>query len=57
MMRKAFMDTLASTDMLADVQKARLGVDPASGDELQKIVDRLFSLKPAVANRLKETLK
>jgi hypothetical protein len=43
--------------MLADVQKARLGVDPASGDELQKIVDRLFSLKPAVANRLKETLK
>jgi hypothetical protein len=57
MMRKAFMDTLASADMLADVQKARLGVDPASGDELQKIVDRLFSLKPAVANRLKETLK
>jgi tripartite-type tricarboxylate transporter receptor subunit TctC len=57
MMRNAFMDTLASADMLADVQKARLGVDPASGDELQKIVDRLFSLNPAVANRLKETLK
>src|SRR5574341_2065004 len=37
MMRKAFMDTLASADMLADVQKARLGVDAASGDELQKI--------------------
>ena len=31
--------------------------DPASGEELKKIVDRLFALPPAVANRLKETLK
>jgi hypothetical protein len=57
LLRKAFLDTLASADMLADVQKARLRVDPATGEELQKIVDRLFSLKPSVANRLKETLK
>jgi tripartite-type tricarboxylate transporter receptor subunit TctC len=57
LMRKAFLDTLASADMLADVQKARLAADPATGEELQKIVERLFSLNPAVANRLKETLK
>lgn len=29
----------------------------AGGEELHKIVDRLFSLKPAVATRLKEVLK
>jgi hypothetical protein len=48
---------LVSPDFLADVQRARLNVDPASGEELQKTVDRLFTLTPAVANRLKEILK
>lgn len=57
LLRKAFIDTLASQDMLADIQRARLVADPATGEELKKIVDRLFALPPAVANRLKETLK
>ena len=57
LLRKAFADTLMSTDFLADVQRARLNVDPASGEELQKTVDRLFKLTPTVANRLKEILK
>jgi tripartite-type tricarboxylate transporter receptor subunit TctC len=57
LLRKAFIDTLASQDMLADMQRARLAADPATGEELKKIVDRLFALPPAVANRLKETLK
>jgi tripartite-type tricarboxylate transporter receptor subunit TctC len=57
LLRKAFMDTLASADFLADVQRARLATDAATGEELQKTVARLFSLKPAVANRLREILK
>ena len=57
LLRKAFMDTLASPDFLADVQRARLVTDAATGEELHKIVERLFSLKPAVANRLKDILK
>jgi tripartite-type tricarboxylate transporter receptor subunit TctC len=57
LLRKAFMDTLASPDFLADVQRARLVTDAATGEELHKTVERLFSLKPAVANRLKEILK
>jgi tripartite-type tricarboxylate transporter receptor subunit TctC len=57
LLRKAFTDTLVSPDFLADVQRARLNVDPASGEELQKTVDRLFKLTPPVANRLKEILK
>jgi tripartite-type tricarboxylate transporter receptor subunit TctC len=56
-LRKAFMDALTSPDFLADVQRARLVTDAATGEELQKTVERLFSLKPAVANRLREILK
>lgn len=56
-MRKALADTWASADFLADVQRARLVLDPASGEELHKIVDRLFALKPAVVGRLREILK
>jgi tripartite-type tricarboxylate transporter receptor subunit TctC len=57
LLRKAFTDTMMSSDFLADVQRARLNVDPASGEELQKTVDRLFKLTPGIANRLRETLK
>ncbi|MSP41288.1 MAG: hypothetical protein EXR70_22605 [Deltaproteobacteria bacterium] len=57
LLRKAFTDTLASPDMQADVQRARLATDPATGGELQKIVDRLFKLPPAIASKLKEILK
>lgn len=57
LLRKAFLDTLASSDMQADVQRARLVADPAGGDELQKIVERLFTLPPQVAGKLKEVLK
>jgi tripartite-type tricarboxylate transporter receptor subunit TctC len=57
LLRKAFTDTLVSSDFLADVQRARLNVDPASGEELQKTVDGLFKLTPTIANRLKEILK
>lgn len=56
-LHKAFMDTLASPELLSDVQRARLATDAAGGEELQKTVERLFSLKPAVANRLREILK
>ena len=57
LLRKAFIDTLASPDMLADVQRARLAADPASGEELQNIVDRLFRLPAPIAIKLKEILK
>jgi tripartite-type tricarboxylate transporter receptor subunit TctC len=56
-LRKAFIDTLASPDLFADVQRARLVADPASGEELQKTVERLFTLPPAIASKLKEILK
>ena len=43
--------------MQADVQQARLSSNPATGEELQKIVEGLFKLPPAIANKLKDVLK
>ena len=57
LLRKAFIDTLASPDMLADVQRARLTADPATGEELHRIVDRLFQLPAPIAAKLKDVLK
>jgi tripartite-type tricarboxylate transporter receptor subunit TctC len=57
LLRKAFADTMTSADYLADTQRAKLNTDPGSGEELEKTVDRMFTLRPTVAGRLKEVLK
>lgn len=57
LLRKAFMDTLTSPEFLADTQKSKLNVDPATGEELEQTINRLFKLTPAVVGRLKEILK
>lgn len=54
---KAFIDTIKTPDYAADALNSKLRVDPASGEELERIVQRLFKLSPAMADRLKEILK
>ena len=51
----SFEEALA--DMQADVQRARLVSDPATGEDLQQIVERLFKLPPAIATKLKQVLQ
>lgn len=57
LLRQAFMDTLKTADFLADAEKSKLSIDPAGGEELEKIIDRLFKLSPALVSRLREILK
>ncbi len=57
LLRKAFLDALAAPGFLADTQKSKLNVDPAGGEELQKTVEGLFKLSPAVVGKLREMLK
>jgi len=54
--RKGFVETLKDREFLADAGKAKLDVDPVSGDEIEKNVAGLFALEPAVVARLKELL-
>jgi len=56
-MRKAFADTMKDPEFLADTKKSRLGVDPMTGEELEKTVTRLFKLSPGLVAKLKEVLK
>lgn len=53
-LRKAFQATLKDKEFLADVEKARLGLDPVSGEELEKMITELSTLDPALLAKLKE---
>ena len=56
MMRKAFQDTLEDRALLAEAEKAKLTLDPVSGEELQKMIGELFGMDPTLLAKLKETL-
>ena len=56
-LRKAFAATMKDPEFLADTKKSRLGIDPLSGEELEKTIGRLFKLSPGVVSKLKEVLK
>jgi len=56
-LRKAFMDTMGDPEFLADAKKARLDINPLSGDVLEKTVAELFKLSPSLVGKLKEILR
>jgi len=56
-LRKAFADTYKDPEFIADAQKARLDMAPLSGEELEKIVERTYSLDKNLVARLKEILR
>jgi tripartite-type tricarboxylate transporter receptor subunit TctC len=56
-MRKAFADTMKDPEFLADTKKSRLGIDPMTGEELQRTIARLFKTPAGVVAKLKDVLK
>ena len=56
MLRKAFDDTMRDPAFLAEMQKAKLEINPVSGEEVEALVKRLFRTPPAVVERAKEIL-
>lgn len=55
-LRKAFSDTLRDAEFLAEAKKATLGVDPVSGEEVEKRIAALFKLDPSLVAKLKDVL-
>lgn len=55
-LRKAFMETMKDPEFVADANKAKLGVDPVSPDEIEKIIAGLFKLDSAMVANLKKIL-
>ena len=49
-LRKAFMDTMADKEFLAEAEKAKLEITPASGDKIESLVlDVYHNITPELA--------
>jgi tripartite-type tricarboxylate transporter receptor subunit TctC len=56
-LRKAFDDTLQDPEFKAEMEKANLEVNPIGGEDVQKLIERLFKTPPAVIERTKQIIK
>jgi tripartite-type tricarboxylate transporter receptor subunit TctC len=54
MLRRGFMETLKDEEFVAEMKKARLDVDPVSGEEVEKIISESFRLDAALLAKLKD---
>ena len=52
-LRRAFDDTMADPEFLADAEKTTLTVSPMKGEELQKLVAEVSDLSPAVLQKVR----
>ena len=56
-LQKAFIDTLKDPQLLAEAEKAKLEIDPVDGPGIEKMVQGLYEIEPAVVNRIKQLLQ
>lgn len=56
MLRRAFQETLKDAAFLAEAEKAKLTLDPATAEELERMVAEAFALDPALLAKLKDIL-
>jgi tripartite-type tricarboxylate transporter receptor subunit TctC len=55
-LRDAFAKTMKDPEFLAEAKKAKLDLDPMTGEEVEKVVAGLFKISPAQTAKLKEIL-
>ena len=55
-LRKAFQETLKDAAFLAEAEKAKLTLEPATAEELEKMVAEAFALDAALLAKLKDIL-
>lgn len=56
-LRKAFMSTMSDPSFLAEAEKARLDIDPMSGEEVEALTKNYFRLERKVLAKLDQILK
>ena len=56
-LRRAFMETMADKDFLADAARGKLEITPVSGERIQALMAELYKTPPALAKRLAEMLR
>ena len=55
-LRDAFTKTLNDPAAMDEAKKGRMDIDPASGEELEKLVKEIFDSPPDVVERVKKIL-
>jgi tripartite-type tricarboxylate transporter receptor subunit TctC len=56
-LQRAFIDTLKDPQLLAEAEKAKLEIDPVDGPGIEKMVNGLYEIDPAIVNRVKQLLQ
>jgi len=56
-LRAAFAATLADKDFLADAERTRIDVVASSGEDVQRLVEKLYASPKAIVERAKELVK
>jgi len=55
-LRKAFMDSLHDPELRTEGEKLGLDLDPISGEELQKIAEKIYATPPDIVERAKQAV-
>ena len=50
-LRKAFMDTMADKDFLAEAEKAQMEITPVPGDQIDQLVKEVYATPPDIAQK------
>jgi len=53
---KALQETLKDKEFIAEMEKAKLDLNPVTGEELEKAVAGIFKIDPALTAKMKEIL-
>jgi hypothetical protein len=53
LLRESFMKTMQDPEFLADARAKGLDIDPAGGEEIQGLVEQLYTTPPAVVERMR----
>jgi tripartite-type tricarboxylate transporter receptor subunit TctC len=56
-LRKAFMDTMADKDFLADAEKSKLEVMPVPGDKVESLMKEVYETPADIAKKASELIK
>lgn len=56
LLREAYVKSLNDPELLAEAKKARMDVEPTSGEELESLVKEIFDSPPDVLERVKNML-
>ena len=55
-LRKAFMETMADKELLAEAQRIGLAIDPISGEDLQRLAADIFATPVPFVEKTKDAL-